>query len=276
MNLVDLMNDLRAESTAVRHLVQDLSDTGWARPTPAQGWSIAHQIGHLAWTDAASSIAVATELNSDDGTAVAAAQDAWRTVVEGAMGAPETFVDDGAAQFAALPPAQLLARWDAERDLLHDRLVRIDAQAKIPWFGPPMKSTSMATARLMETWAHGLDIADTLGVQSFPTDRIRHVCHLGFATRAFAYLGRGMELPEHDVGLDLIGPGGDRWTWGPPEPEQRITGTAWDFARVAVRRVHPADTELLAAGDDAQTWLGIVQAFAGPPGADPQPSGAAE
>lgn len=276
MNLVELMDDLRAESIVVRHLVQDLSDAGWARPTPAQGWSIAHQIGHLAWTDAASSVAVATVLDAGDAAEEDAAQTAWATVVESAMGAPETFVNDGAAQFAALPPAQLLARWDAERDLLHSRLGRVDPQARIPWFGPPMKSSSMATARLMETWAHGLDIADALGVEQFPTDRIRHVCHLGFATRAFAYRGRGMDLPEHEVALDLIGPGGDRWSWGPVDAEQRITGTAWDFARVAVRRVHPADTELLATGQDAQTWLGIVQAFAGPPGADPQPSGAPE
>lgn len=272
MNLVDLMDDLRAESVVVRQLVQHLSDADWARATPAEGWSVAHQIGHLTWTDATSSIAVATMLDAGD----AAAQDAWTKVVEGAMSAPDTFVNDGAAEFAALPPAELMSRWDAERDLLHSRLSSVDPQARIPWFGPPMKSTSMATARLMETWAHGLDIADALGVQSFPTDRIRHICHLGFATRAFAYLGRGMDLPEREVTLELVGPGGDSWTWGPLDAEQRITGTAWDFARVAVRRVHPSDTELLATGDDAQTWLGIVQAFAGPPGADLKPSGAPE
>ncbi|MDQ2849818.1 MAG: TIGR03084 family metal-binding protein [Actinomycetota bacterium] len=272
MKLLDLLDDLRAESIAVRQLVQSLPDADWERSTPALGWNVAHQIGHLAWTDAMSSIAVATMLDAGD----TAAQHAWRAVVEGAMSAPDTFVNDGATEFAALPPAQLMARWDSERELLHDRLGRVDSAARIPWFGPPMKSTSMATARLMETWAHGLDIADALGVQTFPTDRIRHVCHLGFATRAFAYLGRGMDLPEHDVALDLIGPGGDSWTWGPADAEQRITGTAWDFARVAVRRVHASDTELLATGNDAQTWLGIVQAFAGPPGSDPQPSGAPE
>ncbi len=272
MKLLDLLDDLRAESIAVGQLVQSLPDADWERSTPALGWNVAHQIGHLAWTDAMSSIAVATMLDAGD----TAAQHAWRAVVEGAMSAPDTFVNDGATEFAALPPAQLMARWDSERELLHDRLGRVDSAARIPWFGPPMKSTSMATARLMETWAHGLDIADALGVQTFPTDRIRHVCHLGFATRAFAYLGRGMDLPEHDVALDLIGPGGDSWTWGPADAEQRITGTAWDFARVAVRRVHASDTELLATGNDAQTWLGIVQAFAGPPGSDPQPSGAPE
>ncbi len=263
MKLEALLVDLRAESTVVRHLVQTLAGTDWTRPTPAKGWSVAHQIGHLAWTDATSSIAVATTLDEK------VAGEEWKQVVESAIRAPDTFVDDGAAEFAALPPAVLLTRWDDARELLHDRLGGVDPQARIPWFGPPMKPTSMATARLMETWAHGLDIADALGVESIPTDRIRHICHLGYATRAFAYLSREMNVPEHGVFLELIGPGGDVWTWGPEGAEQRITGTAWDFARVAVRRVHPADTELLATGEDARSWLGIVQAFAGPPGDDP-------
>lgn len=271
MRLTELLEDVAAESADVCRLVQDLPPVDWARPTPAKGWTIAHQIGHLTWTDEVSSVAVATVVDGDD-----AAQDAWTQVVEGAMRAPDTFVDNGASELAALPPRELLSRWHAGLDRLHDGLFDADPRVRIPWFGPSMKPTSMATARLMETWAHGLDIADALGVQQVPTDRIQHVCHLGFATRAFAYVGRGVDLPEHDVALDLLSPGGDQWTWGPPDAGQRITGTAWDFARVAVRRVHPSDTELVAVGDDAQTWLGIVQAFAGPPGADPQPVGASQ
>ena len=269
MNLAELLADLRAESSDVRHLVASAAD--WSRPTPAQGWTVAHQIGHLTWTDAMSSIAAGTVL---EGVGQVDATRAWEQVVRAATKAPDTFVDDGAGEFAALPPAELLARWDSGREVLLERLGRVDPHARIPWFGPPMKSTSMATARLMETWAHGLDIAHALGVEVIATDRIRHICHLGYATRAFAYLGRKLDPPEDDVCLALIGPGGDTWIWGDPDAEQRITGTAWDFARVAVRRAHPDDTQLVATGAGARTWLTIVQAFAGPPGADPVATGA--
>ena len=50
----------------------------------------------------------------------------------------------------------------------------------------------MATARLMETFAHGRDVADALGAHArAATARLRHVCHLGVRTRGFAYLING-------------------------------------------------------------------------------------
>ncbi|WP_224285699.1 maleylpyruvate isomerase family mycothiol-dependent enzyme, partial [Streptomyces sp. LS1784] len=46
-----LLADLRAESAVLDDLVAGLPPEGWARPTPAEGWTVAHQIAHLAWTD---------------------------------------------------------------------------------------------------------------------------------------------------------------------------------------------------------------------------------
>lgn len=48
-----------------------------------------------------------------------------------------------------------------------------------------MSAVSSVTARLMETWAHGQDIADVLGVDRQPTARLRHIAHL----RAQAFAG---------------------------------------------------------------------------------------
>ncbi|NNG37974.1 TIGR03084 family protein [Flexivirga sp. ID2601S] len=258
-----LLDDLRAESAAVRDRVAGASSATLHTPTPAAGWDVAHQIAHLTWTDEMATSAVASVVDGVD------APHDWNAALEAAAKSPETFVDDGADELAALPADELLARWDASREALAAALRATPADTRIPWFGPPMKATSMATARIMETWAHGLDVAAALGAEPEPTDRIRHVCHLGVATRGFVHSVRGLPAPETPVYVELVAPSGETWTWGDAGASDRITGPAWDFARVAVRRLHPDDTTLVAEGAAATEWLGIVQAFAGPPGDDP-------
>lgn len=251
MTIEELLADLTTESDRLRALVAGLSDEQWRTPTPAPGWDVATQIAHLAWTD--------------ECTVVAATDQArWDGIVEQALADPEGFVDRSALAGGAVPPAELLARWDAAREALV-RVLRA-ATAKLPWFGPPMSPASMATARFMETWAHGLDVHDALGVAATPSDRIRHVCHLGVRTRGFAYGVNGEQAPATEVRVELIAPSGAIWTWGPEEAEQRVAGPAWDFARLVTQRVHRDDTVLAATGEDADHWLGIAQAFAGPPG----------
>jgi hypothetical protein len=45
-----------------------------------------------------------------------------------------------------------------------------------------------------------------------------------------------------------------------------VTGSAADFCALVTRRRAPAELDLVAVGPDAQHWLTIAQAFAGPPG----------
>jgi uncharacterized protein (TIGR03084 family) len=145
-----MVADLRAESDDLDALVADLPAPRWAEATPAPGWTIAHQIAHLLWTDRVALLAVTDEAGFADVLADAAKD-------------PTGFVDEGAAELAALAPAQLLTDWRTTRGRLHDELLTVPDGRKLPWFGPPMSAASMATARLMETWAHGLDVADALG-----------------------------------------------------------------------------------------------------------------
>jgi hypothetical protein len=55
-----------------------------------------------------------------------------------------------------------------------------------------------------------------------------------------------------------------------------VTGPAEDFCLLATQRRHRADLGVLAEGAQAQEWLDIIQAFAGPPGAGRQPGQFAE
>ncbi len=251
-----VLDDLTAEGDQLEAWVRPLPAEQWAIATPAEGWTIAHQIGHLAWTDE-TSVKAAT-----DGSAFAA-------TVTAAMENPEGFVDAAAAELAALAPAELLARWQHSRTALVEALRAVPEGTKLPWYGPPMSPTSMATARLMETWAHSHDVAEALGIEVPHTDRAKNVAHLGVRTRDFAHHMREQSPPAEEFRVELTAPSGEMWTWGPKDAAQRVTGDGWDFSLLATRRLHVDDADVTAIGDEAKHWLTIVQAFAGLPGADP-------
>lgn len=255
----DLINDLAAEGADLDRTVADLPGEAWATPTPAAGWTVAHQIAHLAWTDRLALLA-ATD------------RQAFDQALKQAMTDPEGYVDAGAAEGAAEPPQQLLARWRLGRTALRDALAAQPDGARLPWFGPPMSVASMATARLMETWAHGLDVADAVGLSRKPTSRIRHVAHLGVRTRDFAFAVHGLPAPGEEFRVELTGPAEETWTWGPDGAKQRVSGSAYDFCLLVTQRRNRADLDLTAAGPDADRWLDIAQAFAGPPGPGRPPS----
>jgi uncharacterized protein (TIGR03084 family) len=110
---------------------------------------------------------------------------------------------------------------------------------RVPWFGPPMSAASALTARIMETWAHGQDVADALGVVREPTARLRHVAHIGVGARAFSYAAHRRPLPDAPVRVELTAPDGAVWSWGPPDATDRISGPALDFALLITQRRHP-------------------------------------
>ena len=248
-----MVADLRAESDELDALVADLPAARWAEPTPAAGWTIAHQIAHLLWTDRVALLAVTDEAG-------------FGAVLAEAAKDPTGFVDAGAEELATTEPAELLADWRRIRARLHDELLTVADGRKLPWFGPPMSAASMATARLMETWAHGLDVADALGVDRPATGRLRSIAHIGVRTRDFAFTVHGLVPPPEPFFVQLQAPDGSVWEWGPPDAAQRVTGSAHDFCMLVTQRRPRSALDITAVGEDAERWLGIAQAFAGPPG----------
>ena len=249
----EIVDDLRAESEALDALVAGIDADQWALPTPAPGWTVAHQIGHLLWTDTVALLSITDEA-------------AFGDLVTAAQAEIDTFVDDTADDRAATPPQHLLADWRRTRNELHAALKTVPDGRKLAWFGPPMGAASMATARLMETWAHGLDVADALGVTVEPSARLRSIAHLGVRTRDFAFTVHGRTPPAEAFRVELRAPGGGQWAWGPEDAAQRVSGSALDFCYLVTQRRPRNALDLTAVGSEADTWLGIAQAFAGPPG----------
>jgi uncharacterized protein (TIGR03084 family) len=248
-----LADDLAAESAVLRGLLARLDDAGWQTPTPAAGWAVRDQVSHLAHFD---DVAVRAATEPDAFTAELA-----ESVAEGGIDP-----DQVAARYRALPPEALLSWFDSSRNGLIEVFRGLDAGLRVPWFGPPMSAASSLTARIMETWAHGQDVADALGATREPTDRLRHVAHIGVRAMPFSYALRDREAPTAPVRVELAAPGGGTWAWGPDDAADRVTGPALDFCLLVTQRRHRDDTALQVTGPVADEWLGIAQAFAGAPG----------
>src|SRR5690606_3160113 len=195
-----VIDELREESAELDRHVAGLEPGQWDLATPAVGCTVAHQIAHRAWPHH-------SELDAVNDA------DALRKVAGAALAAPHTFVDAGAEEGVRLPRAELLRRWREGRRAVDEALRAVPSGVRVPWYGPPMSAASMATARLMETWAHGLDVADALGVERAPTARLRHIARLGVRTRDFAYGVHGLTPPAEPFRVELTAPGGELWTY---------------------------------------------------------------
>ncbi|GAB3146941.1 TIGR03084 family metal-binding protein [Amycolatopsis stemonae] len=257
VSLDSLLDDLLAETADVAAMIAPLDDAGIARPTPAAGWDIRDQVTHLAFFDEA-----ATHALTDPGT--------FRREAAALMSDGMDFPDRVAAANARLTAAETRAWFARARAGLVTAFRGRDPRARLPWYGPDMSVASSVTARIMETWAHGQDIADTVGVVRPPTDRLRHIAHLGVATTAFSFGLHGRPAPATPIRVELTAPSGARWTWGSEDAEERVEGPALDFCLTVTQRRHVDETGLVVRGPVAREWLGIAQAFAGAPGRGPQ------
>ena len=258
MLLDELVDDLAAEQAALAAVLRALPPDAWDLPTHAPGWAVRDQVAHLASTDEAATLAIL----DPDGFVEAVRQ--RRT---GAEGDTPSFLDRG----RALPPEGVLAWWEAASAALIAAARGLEPSARLPWYGPAMSAASFITARLMETWSHGLDVVDVVGAERPDTDRLRHVARLGVLTLPYSYRARGRTPPPEPVWVELAAPSGACWTFGDESAANRVRGTATDFCRVVTQRRHVSDTDLIVEGPVAQEWMTIAQAFAGPPGEGRRP-----
>ena len=252
-----MCDDLAAEHADLDAIVAGLDDAQWTTETPSPGWTIRDQISHLWFFDQRA----LTALTDAD----AFAQDIrWLA----ANGGTDASIEPG----RSVSPAELLRDWRDDRERLIEVAAEIDPAMRVPWYGPAMGARSFITARLMETWAHGQDVADALGMTRQATQRLRHVAHIGVRARPFSYVVNSMTMPDVDVAVRLTGPDGDQWDWGDAAiGGDTVSGPALDFCLVVTQRRNLADTHLDVVGDAAAEWMSIAQAFAGGVGTGREP-----
>lgn len=255
VDVTELTEDLRAET---RQLEVLLDRADWTLATPAPGWTIHDQVSHLAYFD-------------DAAARAARDPDAFRAQRDALIAKGGDLTEDIAREWRAVRAADVYAWFRRARASMLDIMLSLDPSTRVPWYGPDMSIASSLTARIMETWAHGHDVADALGVAHTPTGALRHVAHIGVRTFGYSFVARGLDAPASSVYVALRAPDGERWTWGDEGCADRVEGDAIDFCLVVTQRRHVADTALVVTGAVATQWMAIAQAFAGPAGAGRRP-----
>lgn len=255
--LRQIVDDLQAEQADLAKLLEGLKPEDWELPTHAPGWMVRDQVMHLATFDEAAALGLRDP-------------DAFVTTAKArreAGNAEERYLAEG----RALNCQTLFERWQHSAGELVAAARSEPLPARVPWYGPAMSPASFLTARMMETWSHGLDIADAVDAKAPETDRLRHVAFIACRARRYSYENRGMEVPPVEVYVELQLPSGPLWTFGEGTAEDRIEGSASDFCAVLTRRRHVDDTSLRVSPGAAREWMEIGQAFAGPPGEGRKP-----
>ena len=253
VDLSALVDDLVAESAALDAVLERLRPSQWSLPTLAAGWVVGDQVSHLAYFDEATLQSLVDP-------------EQFRRDAEVLTSGGDRFPDRIAAEHRGRPGADLLRWFRDARDALVGAYRTVDPRCRLPWYGPDMSPASSVTARLMETWAHGQDVIDVLEVERPPTARLRHIADLGIRAMPYSYAVNHLPPPTEPISVELVGPDGDTWNWGPTDNVDRVAGSALDFCLVVTQRRHRDDTSLIVTGPNAQRWIAIAQAFAGPAG----------
>ncbi len=250
----DPIGALTAECDELDELLAGLDEAQWQLPTPAPGWTITHQVAHLAAT-----FRMAGMSASDPDGFVALMERLDQNFTVNVANALSDYLSD--------PPEVLFGRWQSERYAAVKALSAVPADQLVPWLVNPLPPSILMMAGMMEAFAHGQDIADALGVKRSRTDRIKFLVAFAVRTWDFGYLARNEPRPNVEFRFELTAPSGASWTFGPEDGSQRISGPAEDFCLLVTRRRHPADLALAAVGAEAEHWLEIAQAYRGPAGA---------
>ncbi|MEN8239986.1 MAG: maleylpyruvate isomerase family mycothiol-dependent enzyme [Actinomycetota bacterium] len=258
-----ILSDLVAEQQQLDQFLQTLRDRQWQLPTPAHGWSIQDTVSHLAHTEE-----FAAEVLADGEARVKAEGitdlDAWTQI--------------GVERGRGRRHQEIIEWWRFGRADVVDALSRMLATDRVPWLNGDMSTQSFAAVRLMETWAHGLDIKGAVLDRITPLDelpeddedyvdpladttRLRHIASLGHRALPFAFERAGKEFPKQGIRVEVMGPFYSAWRYGPEDTDQVIKGKAADWCRVVVQRQDAEDTALRAEGEYAETALQIATTY---------------
>jgi uncharacterized protein (TIGR03084 family) len=240
-----VFDDLAAEEEQLDDILAGLSQAQWLSESAAAGWSVADVVLHLA--------------QSEEGVISSASGGVPQRIAAMAGGS----VDDRAARWVLAEraaPAVVFERWRQSRRAAMVALLAADPQWPLEWVAGPVKPSTLATTRLAEHWAHGLDITGPLGI-SFPdTGRLRHIAWLAHRTLPYALVRAGE--PNAEVHCELTSPDGDTWSFGPAEAESSISGPAGAFCRVAAQRLDSGQSGLKATGPRGDTALRVLRTYA--------------
>lgn len=250
--------DFRAESKALYALLSAADPIGFDTPTQFKDWTINSVLQHLYFWNQMAGLQLTDE-------------DELSRRLNGVLTSKGGMRAYESEHFKGLSGRELLEQWHADVNQTADLFANADPKARLKWAGPEMSARSSITARLMETWAHGQEAYDHLGVERQNEDRIQNIVVLGVNTFGWTYMTRKESPPGPIPFLELTAPSGAIWTYGEESSTDRISGPAEEFCQVVTQTRNIADTQLLVTGPVATDWMSKAQCFAGPPETPPAP-----
>jgi uncharacterized protein (TIGR03084 family) len=253
--------DFRAEANELHTLLATLDDADWDRATLFKAWTVNDIVQHLHDSDLAAAASVAGPESFGR----------WRTQIQAQRDKGMSRIQETRLRLGHLTGPRLLEGWYSEMTDLCDKLSLLPPNARLTWYGPDMGVRMFATARQMETWAHGQAIYDLMGAERQPTDRLRNIAEIGVRTYGWTFANRGLPIPGPAPYVRLTAASGSIWEWNDPSPGNSVTGSAMDFCQVVTQVRNVADTALIATGEPARAWMRLAQCFAGPPEDPPLP-----
>jgi uncharacterized protein (TIGR03084 family) len=244
---MDVFDDLRAEQDRLDNILGSLDDASWAAPSAAAGWTVKDTVLHMA------QMQEMTQLTAADPAA---------DMIPSLDGATVEFLVEVLLRWERpAPVATVYERWRVARERATPGLQSADPQRRLRWVVTPIKPATLATTQLAEHWAHGLDITGPLGIDFPDTARLRHIAWLAHRTVPYALALEGM--PPLEVRCELTAPdGAEVWTFGPPDAETTVTGSAGAFCRVAAHRLDPAESGLVVTGPRGDAVLKTLRTYA--------------
>lgn len=250
--------DFRAESEALYKLLEGVAPAVYDEPTLFKSWTINAVLQHLCFWNQMAGLQV-----TDEAELVSR-----MSAIGNHKGGMRGFETD---YFAGLCGPDLRAQWQADMQVTANIYADADPKQRLKWAGPDMSARSSITARLMETWAHGQEVYDHLGVTRINEDRIQNIVVLGVNTYGWTYKTRRETPPGPMPYLQLTAPSGAIWTYGDESSENMIEGPAEGFCQTVTQTRNIADTELVVRGPVAKDWMSKAQCFAGAPETPPEP-----
>lgn len=253
--------DFLEESDDLDRLIADLNDQDYERSTGFKQWTINDVLQHLHfWNHAA-----LLSLQDPEGFK------AFFEPIGVHMAQGKDLKSYERLYFSGLSVRQLVSQWRTTFQDVAEAFEQADPAQRVAWVGPSMSARSSITARQMETWAHGQAVYDELGVDRVDSDRIRNIVVLGINTYGWTFINRKQSVPDPMPYVSLIAPSGDNWTYGEPQDDNCIEGSASAFAQVVTQTRHVSDTDIVYRGSHAEQWMLQAQCFAGAPNPVPEP-----
>jgi uncharacterized protein (TIGR03084 family) len=240
--------DFLEESRALLALLLGRPESDFQKVTQFKDWTVSDVLRHLHFWNWMAELQLSDEAKLD-GELV--------TIAEMGMRAREQDHAGGASG------AALRTDWWQQAEQTAARFAKADPKARLKWAGPSMSARSSITARLMETWAHGQEVYDVLGVERIDADRIKNIVVLGVNTYAWTYLVRKQEPLGPMPFVKLTSPSGEVWTFGEDDGANRVEGLASEFCQVVTQTRNVKDTALRVSGPVAEDWMSKAQCFAG-------------